>query len=67
MSKLNICKPRKNRFLSSTCVLKEICKKTGKSCIEKKTLHIEESGEKSWSGDTNTILKLGMKKVSVKF
>ena len=51
ISKLYIYKFRKNRFLSSTCLLKEISKiknieKKVASVNEKKTLHIKESGEK---------------------
>ena len=51
ISKLYINKSRKSKFLSSTCLLKEISKikdieKKIASVNEKKTLHIKESGEK---------------------
>ena len=51
ISKLHICKSRKNKFVSSTCSLKETSKiknieKKIAFVKEKKTLHVKESGEK---------------------
>ena len=65
--KLYIYKFRKNKFLSSTCLLKEISKiknieKKIASVNEKKTLHIKETGEKLevnyLKRDDNTVIQI---------
>ena len=67
ISKLYIYKSRKNKFLSSTCLLKEISKiknieKKIASVNEKKTLHIKETGEKLevnyLKRDDNTVIQM---------